>query len=161
MRSLRAGGVHGSIARPFFLPYHRRLFTIVYRLWEFIMSNIETVRQQSITLLEGMASMFADTSVSDRVAMGLSYVRQGYNPNHALSAFLPTRTTSAWKPEVTLADLVGIIKLAHRNGLIDNDSYVGFKQFHLDQKELLRGENVADAITMLQRQLDAFARRTR
>ena len=125
------------------------------------MSNIETVRTASITLLEGMQTLFADTSVSDRVAMSLSYVRQDYNPNHALSAFLPTRTVSKWKPEVTLADMVGIIRLAHRNGLIDDDAYVGFKQFHLDQREMLRGENVADAITLLQRQLDAFARRTR
>lgn len=124
--------------------------------------SINTVRTQCITLLDGLQSLFADTAVSDRVAMARRYAtHDGTARPHALSAFLPARTVSAWKPEVTLNDIVGIIRLAHRDGLIDDDSYVGFKQFHLDQKELLRGEKVVDAITMLQRELDAYARRTR
>ena len=124
--------------------------------------SVSTVRTQCITLLDGLQSLFADTAVSDRVAMARRYATHDATPKqHALSAFLPARTVSAWKPEVTLQDIVGIIRLAHRDGLIDDDSYVGFKQFHLDQKELLRGEQVVDAITMLQRSLDAYARRTR
>ena len=124
--------------------------------------SVELVRQQCITLLDGLSDIFADTTAADRVEQARQYVHQDIKTGRSrLSAFLPARTGTPWKPEVTLQDIVGIIRLAHRQGLIADDDYVDFKQFHLDQRELLRGEQVVDAITMLQRSLDAYARRTR
>jgi len=124
--------------------------------------SIEIIRSQSLSLLDGLQSLFADTVVSDRVAMARRYASHTATPKvSALSAFLPAREVSAWRPEVTLTDVNNIIKLAHRNGLIDDASYIHFKQWNIDAREMLRGEKVADAITMLQRELDAYARRTR